>query len=98
MAVLVAGSLALMNLYRVACPLNRLRAILVGAMAGLFALAFVVPWGRDLFELPTAQPWVYAVAAIIIAIGYPLLVLGSWLSERISAANDARRAASAPVR
>ena len=83
-AVLVAGSIALMNLYRVACPLNPLRATLIGVMSGLFALAFIVPWGQDLFELPTTQPWAYAVAAIVIALGYPLLVLGSRLSERLS--------------
>jgi len=81
-AVLVAGSVALMNLYRVARPLNRLRAALVITMVSLFALAFVLPWGRDLFELPTTEAWAYGLAAALIAIAWPLLELGSRVAER----------------
>jgi cation-transporting ATPase E len=84
-AVLVAGSIALMNLYRVARPLNPLRLTLVVTMVALFALAFVVPWGRDLFELPATEPWAYLVAGGFVASAYPLLVLGSRLSERFHA-------------
>ncbi|MEI7546492.1 MAG: cation-translocating P-type ATPase, partial [Actinomycetota bacterium] len=69
-AVLVAGTVALMNLYRVACPLNRLRTTLVITMVSLFALAFLLPWGRDLFELPVTEAWTYAVAAAAIAIAW----------------------------
>jgi len=76
-AVLVAGSVALMNLYRVAQPMNRWRMILVITMCSLFALAFITPWGQDLFELPRTKPWAYLVAAIGIVIAWPLLVLGS---------------------
>lgn len=76
-AVLVAGSVALMNLYRVARPLNRLRAILVIGMSVLFAAAFTMPWSRDLFELPRTAAWAYGLAAVFVVAAYPLLVLGS---------------------
>jgi cation-transporting ATPase E len=81
-AVLVAGSVALMNLYRVACPMNRVRTALVATMIVIFGAAFVIPWGRDLFELPITEPWTYAMAAAFIVAAYPLLVLGSRLTER----------------
>ncbi len=81
-AVLVAGSVALMNLYRIARPLNRLRAALVITMMALFGLAFVMPWSRDLFELPITEAWAYGVAAAFIAVAWPLLELGSRLTQR----------------
>jgi hypothetical protein len=81
-AVLVAGSVALLNLYRVARPLNPLRLALVTTMAALFALAFVFPFGRKWFELPLTKGWAYGVAALFIAGAYPLLVLGSRVAER----------------
>jgi len=81
-AVLVAGSVALMNLYRVAQPMNRWRMVLVITMVSLFALAFITPWGQDLFELPPTKPWAYAVAAIAIVIAWPLLALGSRVATR----------------
>jgi cation-transporting ATPase E len=81
-AVLVAGSVALMNLYRVARPLNHLRRALVIAMTVLFGLAFVLPPGRDLFELPTTAGWAYGVAAVLVAMAWPLLQLGGRIAER----------------
>ena len=81
-AVLVAGSVALMNLYRVAQPMNRWRFILVVTMVSLFALAFITPWGRDRFELPLTEPWAYVMAGIAIVIAWPLLVLGSHVASR----------------
>ena len=81
-AVLVAGSVALMNLYRVARPLNRLRAALVITMVALFALAFATPWTRDLFELPRTSLWAYGMAAAFIAGSWPLLELGSRVATR----------------
>ncbi len=81
-AVLVAGSVALMNLYRVAQPLNRLRATLVITMITLFALAFVMPWSRDVFELPRTAAWAYGLAAAFIAVAWPLLEIGSRIAER----------------
>jgi peptidoglycan/LPS O-acetylase OafA/YrhL len=81
-AVLVAGSVALMNLYRVARPLNTLRLTLVIVMSVLFAAAFVMPWSQDLFELPRTAAWAYGVAAAAIVASYPLLVLGSRISSR----------------
>jgi cation-transporting ATPase E len=81
-AVLVAGSVALMNLYRTARPLNRLRAVLVTTMVALFALAFVLPWGRELFELPLTEAWAYGVAAGFITVAWPLLELGSRATQR----------------
>ena len=82
-AVLVAGSVALMNLYRSAQPLNRMRAALVVAMSSLFLLAFLMPWSRRWFDLPLTEWWAYAVAAAFIVAAYPLLVLGSRVSERV---------------
>ncbi len=81
-AVLVAGSIALMNLYRVARPMNPLRLGLVIVMAVCFAMAFVIPVGRRTFELPLTAGWTYLVAAGLIVAAYPLLVLGSRLAER----------------
>jgi hypothetical protein len=66
----------LMNLYRVARPLNHLRLGLVIAMTTLFALAFIIPMGRDWFELPTTAGWAYGLAAGVIAGAWPLLELG----------------------
>jgi cation-transporting P-type ATPase E len=81
-AVLVAGSVALMNLYRVARPLNRLRAGLVITMVSLFAVAFLLPWTRDTFELPLTAGWAYALAAGFIVGAWPLLELGSRVATR----------------
>jgi cation-transporting ATPase E len=81
-AVLVAGTVALMNLYRIARPLNRLRAALVATMASLFALAFLVPPARDGFELPLTQPWAYGLAAGAIAAAWPLLVIGARVAQQ----------------
>lgn len=81
-AVLVAGSVALMNLYRIARPLNRLRAGLVATMTGLFALAFVVPAARDGFELPVTRPWAYLLAAGAIGVAWPLLALGARAAQQ----------------
>jgi peptidoglycan/LPS O-acetylase OafA/YrhL len=81
-AVLVAGSVALMNLYRVARPLNKLRAALVITMVALFALMFATPWTRDAFELPRTAAWAYGVAAAFIVAAWPLLELGSRVATR----------------
>lgn len=81
-AVLVAGAVALMNLYRVARPLNRLRATLVITMVALFALMFVTPWTRRAFDLPRTAAWAYGLAAAFIAAAYPLLELGSRVASR----------------
>jgi cation-transporting ATPase E len=89
--VLTAGSIALLNLYRVARPLNLMRAVLVISMATLFVLFFVFPFTRDIFELPVTEWWAYVVAAAAIAVGYPLLVLGSWISATIYQRRTARR-------
>ena len=81
-AVLAAGSVSLMNLYRVAQPLNRLRAALVVTMITLFALAFVMPWSRDLFELPATAAWAYAMTAAFVVVAWPMLELGSRVATR----------------
>ena len=81
-AVLVAGSVALLNLCRAALPLTRMRAVLVGSMAAAFGLAFVVPAARDLFELPVTRTWAYAVALAAVALAWPLLALGARVAHR----------------
>ncbi len=88
-AVLVAGSVALMNLYRVARPLNRLRATRVVAMVVLFAAAFAMPWSRDLFELPLTEAWAFGLAAGFVVLAWPLLVLGARIVDLIRARRDA---------
>ena len=82
-AVMVAGSVALMNLYRTAQPLNRLRRIVVFTMIVLFIAAFLTPWTRDVFELPLTEWWAYAVGAVFIVASWPLLLLGSTVAERV---------------
>ncbi|MEA3185661.1 MAG: cation-transporting P-type ATPase [Ilumatobacteraceae bacterium] len=81
-AVLAAGSVALMNLYLVARPLNRLRAALVITMVSLFLAAFAMPWSRNLFNLPLTKAWAYGVSAAFIAVAWPLLHLGSRVAAR----------------
>ena len=81
-AVLVAGSVALMNLYRVARPMNRLRAVLVATMTAMFALAFLFPFSRRWFELPLTAAWAYGLAAALIVLAWPLLELGSRSAQR----------------
>ncbi|MFM2070813.1 MAG: hypothetical protein RLZZ623_1076 [Actinomycetota bacterium] len=80
-AVLVAGSVALMNLYRVARPMNTARIALIVAMITMFGLAFVVAPLQDLFDLPITAAWTYLVAAALIVAAYPLLVLGNRIAE-----------------
>jgi hypothetical protein len=82
LAVLVAGSVALMNLYRVACPMNRLRAALVATMIAAFGSAFLMPWSRDLFELPLTELWAHLMAFGFVVVAWPLLELGSRFAER----------------
>ncbi len=82
-AVLAAGIVALMNLARVSMPLNRLRMALVVVMSALFALAFVTPIGRRIFELPLTEWWAYALAGGFGLLAWPLLVLGSRVSQRV---------------
>jgi cation-transporting ATPase E len=81
-AVMVAGGVALVNLANVARPWNRLRIALVATMVGLFSLAFLIPAGRDLFELPLTEPWAYALGAGLIALSVPLLALGNRIAAR----------------
>ncbi len=80
-AVLVAGIVALINLARVAMPWNTLRITLVAVMSGLFALAFVLPAGRRIFELPLTEWWAYGLAIGFGLLAWPLLVLGSQVSQ-----------------
>ncbi len=75
-AVLTAGAVGILYLTRVARPWNRLRISLVAAMAAGLTLAFVVPAGRDTFELPVTRPWAYALVAAAVAAAYPLLLVG----------------------
>ena len=51
-------------------------------MIALFALAFLIPWTRDLFDLPRTEPWAYGLAAGSIAVAWPLLELGNRVATR----------------
>ncbi len=84
-SVLVAGSVALMNLVRVAMPLDRRRLTLVVVMCTLFGTAFVIPPARRLFELPLVEGWAYLVAAAAIAASWPLLVAGARVASMVRA-------------
>ena len=64
-------------------------------MAVLFVLFFVFPFTRDIFELPITEWWAYLVAAVAIAVGYPLLALGSWISATIYQRRTASRTIAA---
>ena len=81
-AVMVAGAIALMNLYLVARPLNKLRSTLVITMVAAFAVAFLMPWSRDLFDLPLTQAWAYLLGAGAIAAAWPMLQLGNRVAAR----------------
>ncbi|MEI8240752.1 MAG: cation-translocating P-type ATPase, partial [Actinomycetota bacterium] len=76
-AVLVAGGVALLNLVRIAQPMNMLRRLIVVVMTGFFALAFALPVGKRVFVLPSPPLWVYGVSLATVAASWPLLVLGS---------------------
>jgi cation-transporting ATPase E len=81
-SVLVAGGVALLNLYRISQPTNPLRIAILATMSGFFALAFIVPAGRRIFELPLAPAWLYGLALAAVAASWPLLVLGSRVAEQ----------------
>jgi hypothetical protein len=51
-------------------------------MIGLFAIAFLMPWSRDLFDLPVTEAWAYGVGAAGIVAAWPLLQLGSHVAGR----------------
>ena len=57
-------------------PFTRWRYELVGAMAGLFLLALLVPWSRHFFALDMARPVVTATAVVIAAAAAALLEVG----------------------
>jgi cation-transporting ATPase E len=82
-AVLVAGGVALVNLARVARPWNPLRLTLVAVMTAAFVSAFLMPWSRDLFELPLTAAWAYGLAAALIALSVPLLAVGDRVLRRV---------------
>ena len=84
-AVMVAGGIALLNLYRVARPLNRLRSVIVATMAAAFTVFFLVPYTRRVFELPLTQAWAYGLGAVAVVAAYPLLALGARLSATVYA-------------
>jgi cation-transporting ATPase E len=83
-SVMTAGGVATLNLYRVARPLNVLRATLVVAMAVCTALFFVLPFTRHWFDLPVVDAWVYGVAAGAIAVSFPLLIIGGRLGAHVA--------------
>lgn len=53
-------------LVRVARPFNALRATLVGAMVGAFALALLTPAGRTFFALEVPPPDALLVAVALL--------------------------------
>jgi cation-transporting ATPase E len=63
LAALILVSAGLLVLVRVARPFNALRATLVGAMVGAFALALLTPVGRRFFALEVPPPDALLVAA-----------------------------------
>ena len=57
-------------------PFTWWRYEMVGAMAGLFVLALLVPWSRHFFALNMARPVVTGTAIAIAAAAAGLLELG----------------------
>jgi cation-transporting ATPase E len=57
-------------------PFTWWRYELVGAMAGLFVLALLIPWTRDFFALQLGDPWITASAVGIAAVAAALLEIG----------------------
>ena len=66
-------------------------------MIGGFVLMFVLPIGRDVFELDTTERWAYLMGAAAIAAAFPLLLIGGAISQRIASSGymAKRRAARA---
>jgi cation-transporting P-type ATPase E len=57
-------------------PFTWWRYELVGAMAGLFVLALLIPWTRHFFALELGDPWITASAVGIAAVAAALLEIG----------------------
>ena len=82
-ATLTLVALGLVVLTLVARPLSRWRATLIVAMAGLFALIWLVPSSARIFSL-ARPPWgALGIAAVLIGLAAPLVALASnaWKSE-----------------
>ena len=56
--------------------------ILALLVRGFEVEAFVIPTGRDWFDLPTTAGWAYGLAAGLIVGAWPLLELGSRIAQR----------------
>jgi cation-transporting P-type ATPase E len=78
-------------------PFTWWRYELVGAMAGLFVLALLVPWSRHFFALNMARPPITAAAIGIAAVAAGLLELG-WRWSGWLRPDDGAKATRSPDR
>jgi cation-transporting ATPase E len=84
MATIVLTGVSLVVVMRVARPLDAIRLGVVLGMAGVVALVFIVPFGRDFFELVMPDGGEVAMAAVLVALSAPALELGAWVAQRIA--------------
>jgi cation-transporting ATPase E len=82
-AVTTAGAIALIHLTLVARPLDRRRLALIVVMTGLFVLAFAVPAGRDLFDVPLPPATAWIAVAVAIGLARPVISVVTGAATRI---------------
>ena len=78
-ATLTLVALGLVVLGVVSRPLTRWRVALNGAMAGAFAVLWFVPWSARIFSFARPSLSVLGVAAALIMVGAPLVVVAGSL-------------------
>ncbi len=81
-ATVTLVGIGLFVLLRLARPLTSWKAMLVAGMAGLFALALALPFGRTFFALALPPPGVAAAAAVIVAVVAAVMNVAAWAAVR----------------
>jgi cation-transporting ATPase E len=82
-AVLVLSGVTILVLVRVAWPLNTMRLALVAGMVGLLAFVFLVPFGRDFFDLAIPDGGELAIAAVAVLLSAPALLAGWAIAQHV---------------
>ncbi len=93
-ATLVLGTLGLWVLARIARPFAWWKALLVGALAGLFALALLLPFTRHFLALQFGGPGSFVVAGIAVAAAVISLEVAWPVQAWKAARRDAARAST----
>ena len=82
-AVLALSGVTILVLVRVAWPLNTLRIALVAGMVALLALVFVLPSGRNFFDLSLPDGGELAMAAAAVVVSAPALLVGWAIAQHV---------------